>query len=161
MSRFLILLTILGAALTPTAMASEPGIDLAGELRCLALNIYFEARGEPDLGKRAVGHVVINRASDPRFPARLCDVVQQGGMRVRHRCQFSWWCDGRSDRPEDQTAWTESQALARRILWGRSLDPTSGALWYHARRARPSWRNALVRGPSIGRHIFYLAERDT
>jgi hypothetical protein len=29
----------------------------AGEIECLALNIYFEARGEPEMGQLAVGHV--------------------------------------------------------------------------------------------------------
>src|SRR5882672_3747420 len=47
------------------------------DLRCLALTIYHEARGEPELGKFAVAHVVVNRAHDPRFPRRICDVVYQ------------------------------------------------------------------------------------
>ena len=38
------------------------------EVECLALTVYFEARGEPDDGKRAVAHVVMNRVSDRRFP---------------------------------------------------------------------------------------------
>ncbi len=40
-------------------------------IHCLALNIYFEARGEPELGKHAVGHVVMNRVSDAKFPDRI------------------------------------------------------------------------------------------
>ncbi len=42
-------------------------LDADHEVECLALNIYHEARGEPDEGKVAVGHVVMNRAADPRF----------------------------------------------------------------------------------------------
>ena len=38
-------------------------------LRCMALNIYFEARGEPFLGKIAVGHVVLNRIAHSRYPS--------------------------------------------------------------------------------------------
>ena len=68
-------------------------------LRCMALNIYHEARGEPIEGKIAVGHVVLNRAASRRFPGQICAVVKQGGENRRYRCQFSWWCDGRSDRP--------------------------------------------------------------
>ena len=34
-------------------------IDILEEIDCLALNVYFEARGEPDLGKIAVSHVVL------------------------------------------------------------------------------------------------------
>ena len=129
--------------------------DLRDEIECLALNIYFEARGEPKTGKLAVGHVVLNRVSDERFPTSVCDVVRQGGEKRRHRCQFSWWCDGRSDEPEDYDAWKASQALARDVFWGFANDPTSGALWYHATYVKPIWRKSLVRGPLIGDHQFY------
>ena len=46
----------------------SPKIDIVGEIDCLALNIYFEARGEPKLGQIAVGHVVLNRVVDKRYP---------------------------------------------------------------------------------------------
>lgn len=135
------------------------GLDLQAELNCLALNIYHEARGEPSDGRLAVGHVVMNRASDPRFPDTPCAVIQQGGAEKRYRCQFSWWCDGRSDEPADLKAWKHSEVLARRIMWGISPDPTAGALWYHTKEVRPVWRKALDRGPVIGSHIFYVAEK--
>ncbi|MFQ5772978.1 MAG: cell wall hydrolase [Kiloniellaceae bacterium] len=131
------------------------GIDVYEELECLALTIYFEARGEPDEGKLAVGHVVMNRASHPLFPKAVCDVVRQGGDKLRYRCQFTWWCDGHSDRPTEWRAWERSKALARRIYWDYSQDPTGGALWYHAEGADPGWRHRLDPGPKIGRHVFY------
>jgi spore germination cell wall hydrolase CwlJ-like protein len=127
----------------------------AGEIECLALNIYFEARGEPEAGQLAVGHVVMNRVSSKRFPGTVCDVVQQGGVLRRHRCQFSWWCDGRSDKPRNERLWEKSGELALNIYWGRSADPTEGALWYHADYVKPAWRKDFERGPKIGRHIFY------
>ena len=130
-------------------------MDVTEELECLALTIYFEARGEPDKGKLAVGHVVMNRASHPFFPEAICDVVKQGGEKLRYRCQFTWWCDGLSDRPKEWQAWRKSMALARRVYWDHSADPTDGALWYHADTVQPSWRTALAPGPKIGRHLFY------
>jgi hypothetical protein len=129
--------------------------DLDKELRCLALNIYFEARGESDAGRSAVGHVVMNRVSDPRFPTTVCGVIQQGGETVRHRCQFSWWCDGRSDRPLDRRSWAAAETIARNVYWGLSEDPTRGALWYHADYVAPYWSKAFAKGPTIGRHVFY------
>ena len=101
------------------------------DIECLALNVYFEARGEPFIGKIAVAHVVLNRMRDRRFPASACMVVQQGNDRVRHNCQFSWWCDGKSDRPRHRTAWATSLAVAKEVYWGFAEDPTRGALWYH------------------------------
>ena len=134
--------------------------DLRQELDCLARNVYFEARGEPEVGRVAVAHVVMNRAASSRFPDTVCDVVRQGGENVRHKCQFSWWCDGRSDEPSDAVAWTDSQEVARLAYWGNSDDPTAGALWYHTTKVKPIWRKALVRGPQIGDHIFYVAPAD-
>lgn len=131
---------------------------VAAELECLALNIYFEARGESDTGKVAVGHVVMNRVSSKRFPKTICGVVQQGGEIRRHRCQFSWWCDGQSDAPADQMSWEKSVKVAQEIFWGLSDDPTKGALWYHADYVKPFWRRSYERGPKIGRHIFYRQE---
>ncbi len=143
-------------ALAASLVVPSPGAaGVSDEIECLALNIYFEARSEPDAGRLAVGHVVMNRVSNDRYPGNVCAVVRQGGEKVRNRCQFSWWCDGRSDRPRDRRAWKQSKAIATRIYWGFSEDMTEGALWYHAVYVRPAWRKILVRGRTIGRHIFY------
>ncbi|MFQ6018468.1 MAG: cell wall hydrolase [Kiloniellaceae bacterium] len=142
------------------AAPARAEVDVRQEVECLALTIYFEARGEPDAGKLAVGHVVMNRAAHPLFPKAVCAVVWQSGEKLRDRCQFSWWCDGRSDRPGDWRAWTRSKALARRVYWDYSTDPTGGALWYHADHVMPDWRKLLAPGPKIGRHIFYRPHGD-
>ena len=125
-------------------------------LRCLALNIYHEARGEPLQGKIAVAHVVLNRVAASQWPGQICAVVQQGGERRRYRCQFSWWCDGRSDRPRDVAAWRESLLVALLIRRGATDDPTKGALWYHADTVSPYWSKVFTPYKKIGRHIFYV-----
>ena len=132
-----------------------PRIDLSQSLDCLALNIYHEARGEPLDGQVAVAQVVMNRVGDAEFPGQVCEVVRQGGEWPRDRCQFSWWCDGRGDRPDDLAAWTGSKDLARRILAGSVDDPTGGALWYHADSVSPDWDMDISRQAKIGRHVFY------
>ena len=126
------------------------------EIHCLALNIYFEARGEPEAGQRAVGHVVMNRVDHRSYPSTVCGVIRQGGEQKLHRCQFSWWCDGKSDKPKTARAWKKAQKLAREIYIGNSKDPTNGALWYHATYVSPYWRKSLIQGDRIGQHIFYL-----
>ena len=130
-------------------------IELSDEATCLAQNIYFEARSEPVDGMLAVGHVVLNRVASKRFPNTICQVIRQGGEQRLHRCQFSWWCDGRSDKPVNKVAWNAARVLAWFIYHGHTEDPTDGALWYHADYVSPSWREAFVAGPQIGRHIFY------
>jgi len=125
------------------------------EISCLALNIYFEARLEPESGRRAVAHVVMNRVRDRRWPGSPCAVVRQGGTGYGPLCQFSWYCDGRSNTPRRNAYWDDALLQAERVYWGRSADPTDGALWYHATYVAPRWRHALTPGPRIGNHIFY------
>lgn len=125
------------------------------EIECLALTIYFEARGEPDRGKIAVGYVVMNRVVDPSFPDSVCAVVKQGGEVPLYQCQFSWWCDGLSDEPTDPMSWQQSYWIACLIYWQLVDDPTQAALWYHADYAHPPWKDGLAQGPTIGQHIFY------
>ena len=48
-------------------------------LKCMALNIYHEARGDNYAGKVAVSDVVLNRVNDTRYPNTICDVIYQGG----------------------------------------------------------------------------------
>lgn len=131
------------------------------EVRCLALNLYFEARSEKEMGQRAVGHVVMNRVKHPTYPNSVCEVVRQGGEKKLHHCQFSWWCDGRSDKPMDKKAWTLSMRLARKIYLGIFEDTTDGALWYHATYVKPYWSKSLLQGSKIGQHVFYLENQQT
>lgn len=118
---------------------------------CMALNMYWEARGEGSDGMIAVGWTVLNRMRSRRFPSTPCDVVYQGGQ--RRGCEFSWWCDGRSDRPRDARSWQLAQRLAERVLMAPPPDPTGGALYYHATSVRPGW--AHTRTTRIGQHLFY------
>lgn len=124
-------------------------------LVCLALNVYHEARGEPVEGREAVAHVVMNRVADPVFPDTICRVVMQGGEVRRYRCQFSWYCDGRSDKPFDDEAWGEAMATAQLVMRGWTTDQTGGALYYHAKSVRPRWADEFEVTATIGDHIFY------
>ncbi|MCG7880512.1 MAG: cell wall hydrolase [Candidatus Thiodiazotropha endolucinida] len=134
-------------------------LEISKEIDCLARNIYFEARSESEQGQLAVGHVVMNRVAHEGYPDSVCAVVKQGGEKRRYRCQFSWWCDGRSDIPMNKKAWQRSQDLAEAVYRGQSKDPTDGALWYHADYVNPVWSTALVLGKKIGQHLFYLSKK--
>ena len=150
--------TALPVALIGLALVSNSAsADVAGEaeIQCLALAIYFEARGEALEGRHAVGHVVLNRVSDRKFPNDICSVIRQGGEYPRYRCQFSFWCDGRSDDPKDAKAWSKSRIISERIYWGFIADPTDGALWYHADYVAPKWGSEFKQVGKIERHIFY------
>ncbi len=130
------------------------GAELERSVHCLALNIYHEARSEPELGQRAVAAVTLNRVASGEFPRSVCGVVQQGG-KGRANCQFSWWCDALTDRPRESAAWLHALDLSRKTLSGLTADPTGGALYYHAVHVEPGWSQDFRRTARIGRHLFY------
>lgn len=138
----------------------------AEAVMCLALNMYWEAKNQSMIGQLAVGQVVMNRVEDSRFPNTVCEVVYQGQHRpswkdptkehpIRHKCQFSWYCDGKSDEPKDSVTWIESIRIADMALQSSNFDVTEGALWYHADYVYPYWADHLERVVTIEDHIFY------
>ncbi len=128
--------------------------ELPSETHCLALNLYHEARGEDASGVVAVGNVVLNRVESKRFPSTVCKVVKQGGQR-RYKCQFSWWCDGRSDKAKNKASWQEMVWLAQKLLDGSIADNTDGALFYHTSNVNPYWNVKMTPKVRLGTHIFY------
>ena len=118
---------------------------------CLAEALYWEARGEGEDGMLAVSAVVLNRVEDERFPDTVCEVVREGGE--SRGCQFSWWCDGKSDHPTERELWIEILELSHTYLATRPADPTDGALFYHANYIKRPWRRQQT--AQIGKHIFY------
>ena len=136
------------------------------DILCMALNVYHEARSQSLAGQVAVMHVVKNRMADKHFPSGACEVIYQGPTRkswknngtyipIRNRCQFSWWCDGKSDKPRDAQSWDYALSLAE---WFTSLtifDFTDGALFYHAYYVTPGWAKKKERTGRIEDHIFY------
>ena len=127
--------------------------SLKHEQDCLALALYWEARGEGRHGMLAVGWTILNRVESGDFPGTPCTVVRQGGERPP--CQFSFWCDGRSDRPRNERSWNEAQIVAAELLTDPPRDPTRGALFFHSTNVRPSWTRTRTRTATIGAHVFY------
>ena len=134
----------------------------AEALVCLALNVYHEARDQPFIGQVAVAQVVMNRVYDDRYPDTVCEVVEQGptyswteDFPVRHRCQFSWYCDGKSDKPKDKQAWEDAMMIAHGVYHGNLDDFIEGATHYHATYVHPEWAETKTRIAQIGDHIFY------
>lgn len=125
------------------------------EIQCLATAIYFEARGEPSIGQKAVAQVILNRVEDDAYPESVCEVVYQNQDR-RNACQFSFACDGIPDKTSDSRAWKKATAIASQTLRGRNpVMSQAKATHYHASNVRPRWASSLKRVQKIGRHIFY------
>ena len=131
-------------------------------LVCLALNVYHEARDQPFIGQVAVAQVVMNRVDDWRYPDTVCEVVKQGptyswkqDYPIRNRCQFSWYCDGKSDKPRDTYAYQMAQNIAHGVYYGNLDDFVEGATHYHATYVQPEWAETKTKTVQIDDHIFY------
>jgi len=160
------------------------------QMVCLAENIYFEARAEGVEGKAAVANVTRNRVNSELFPNTYCEVVQQGPVREswktkqdpnladservyyprKHKCQFSWYCDGQKDiiwanyEKTGQTiklnaeAWRQSVEIAIWTLGYGSYtvnDNTGGATYYYAHNlVYPHWADDFEVTEIIGNHTF-------
>ena len=107
------------------------------EIECLAKAVYFEARGESFAGRMAVAAVVINRKALPHYPGTLCGVVTEQRRPGLHFCQFSFFCDGKPDRPLDESAWIDAIAISVGALEG--CVTTGTATHYHADYVNPDW----------------------
>lgn len=149
------------------------------EAYCLAQNIYWESSVDNLAGQAAVADVVLNRVADSRWPNTICDVVKEGPVReswktkqdpdlpdnervynpIRNRCQFSWYCDGRSENvmsPEENPKWRLAQEIAYKMIhYGYLRGISEGATHYHATYVSPEWSKRYTVIGRIGLHIFY------
>jgi spore germination cell wall hydrolase CwlJ-like protein len=127
----------------------------AKDLNCLAQAVYFEARGESYRGQVAVAQVVMNRLAHPLYPKTICNVVFQDSKH-RGACQFSFACDGRSEKATEPEAWKQAEEIANKVASGEIYLPeVANATHYHASYVYPDWAPRLKRVTKIGMHIFY------
>jgi hypothetical protein len=123
----------------------------------LIRTIAFEAGEEPDEGKAAVAHVVLNRTKSGRWGDTIKDVVTRPW-------QFEPWMTRRKEigrlSPNDPR-YQDAARIADAVLSGQMPDPTAGATHFlnptivRQRRggSLPSW--AQGEGQPIGQHTFY------
>ena len=106
---------------------------------CMAEAIYFEAGNQPLVGKIAVAAVILNRVYSMDYPDSICEVVHQGPVReswkkngvfypIKNKCQFSYYCDGRSDIPKFGPTWEDCLMVAEWALQDEwFIDQVEGA----------------------------------
>ena len=141
---------------------------------CRAENVYFESRNQGPTGWYAVISVTMNRVKDKRYPDTICGVVKQGPTReswkqngtyypIKHKCQFSWYCDGKADNIHENNMkiYKKIYNLSYLSLIKDTpiLDITDGATHYHADYVTPAWARTKTKTIEIGDHIFYKWEK--
>ncbi|MBB4837951.1 spore germination cell wall hydrolase CwlJ-like protein [Sphingomonas kyeonggiensis] len=133
-------------SLSDAVAAQDAPASLDRELNCLAVSIYYEAKGEPLSGQLAVADVILNRTESGRFPTSVCGVVTQRG-------QFSFVRGGKLPTPPSNGQWKKALAVAQVAMKDQWDSPVPEALYFHARYVKPSWKRARV--GSVGNHVFY------
>lgn len=131
--------------------------DEQRSLTCLALNVYHEARGEPEAGQYAVAEVTMNRVASRHYPNTICGVVYQRNwdvLRKRYVSAFSWTEFDTVPSPRDRE-WRDAQRIANDVYVGRYDAQLNGALFYHSKYIKPSWARGKLPVARIGRHVFY------
>lgn len=131
----------------PSSISKNGGtMILAKAILCLALTIYHEARGEPELGQKAVAYVTYNRAETPND---ICKVVYE-------KNQYSWTSDPKL-QVRDKLAFSEAKQIAVEVLHDtrRVNDPTKGATHFHNHKVKPAWSKRFKRTLKVGNHTFY------
>ena len=132
-------------------------------LKCLADNIYHEARGEDKDGWISVASITLNRVESKRYPNDVCGVVWQKNCNVKYpayngcTAQFTWTWDGKDDSINEKDVYAEIKDVAEQILTGETDTVFPGATLYHTHQVSPSWSKSpkTTHVGDIGGHKFY------
>ena len=128
----------------------------------LIRTIVFEGSGETEIGKIAIGYVVLNRKKSGKWGDSIEDVVTSPW-------QFEPWMTRRKAMKELATTdprYKDAARIADEVLMKDVADPTDGATHFLnpviVRKRRggtlPLW--AQGKGQPIGRHVFYAPSND-
>jgi N-acetylmuramoyl-L-alanine amidase len=109
----------------------------------LTLNIYHEARSEPQIGQVAVAHVTLNRAKQQNISIK--DVLEQPR-------QFNW-IEKKSYIPRNIPVFF--QCMQSALIAVSSQDFTAGATHFHLVSKKPKWSSNLTYIDQYGSHKFY------
>lgn len=135
------------------AVDPEGAASVDDAIVCLSRTIYWEAKGGTDADMSAVANVVLNRLGHEGYPDTICGVVKQGSE--KKACQFSWWCDGRSDEVKEDDRYAAAKEIARKALNQQLTDSTRGAMYFHDRNVKPAWASEYIRTAETGKFLFY------
>ena len=94
------------------------------------------------------------------FPNTFCGVVHQAnktknGKLIKHKCQFSYYCDGKEETFYNGLAYEKVVKIAYLVLEDVSVEFLGEALYYHAVYVNPSWAKHKEYLGRAGLHKFY------
>jgi len=133
------------------------------QLKCLAMNIFYEAGNESLSGQAAVARVVMNRIASG-FGKNPCAVIYQSTyvdkfvddeLQKVKLCQFSWVCEDKVDPNKNNPKFKQAEQIAYNVLAYDAYTEVvpKSALFFHNLQVDPLWPYKQV--AKIGNHIFY------
>jgi spore germination cell wall hydrolase CwlJ-like protein len=131
----------------PIQFASPPPNSILDpeQVNCLSQVIFHEARNQSQLGQRAVGTVVLNRAKQAN--KSICEITNS-------KNQFA-----PSKEIKDQQSWNISYTLAQYLMSEyhskNFFDVTYGSTYFHTGKVRPVWSKKMEYVTQIEDHLFY------
>jgi len=154
---FVGVLVLVAGAFVFALQATWEHRDERRDLVCLARNVYFESRGEPLAGQRAVAEVTMNRLASGRYPRTVCGVVYQKNwdpLRGRYVGAFSWTEFDTLPTPTGEQ-WLQAWEVAEAVYYNRQPHVLDGAMFFHATYIKPDWAKTKKPIAKIGGHVFY------
>lgn len=133
----------LGETIGASNYQSSRGSNIGrGDIYTLARAIHAEARGEPYVGKVAVGAVILNRVRHPSFPNTIAGVIYQPRA-------FTAVDDGQINLdPDNEAIRAATDAM-------NGWDPSGGAIYYfNPVKATSKWIWSRPLITIIGDHRF-------
>ena len=141
----------------------------------MAEALFFETGNQPMIGVLGAAEVILNRVESNRWPNSVCGVVHQGPLNkwwkkqgkivpVKWKCQFSYYCDGKSDDVSNivgTKTWAKVIKAVNFVysqfgkLQRDGISITNGATHYHTTRVNPRWGPLLEHTITIQDHKFF------
>jgi len=122
---------------------------------CLALNVFYEARGAPRFDQEAVAAVTINRAEEQH--RSVCHVIEEPK-------QFSWTAHYRLKVPRlsnllERRAWINALKTARTVLYNKGVQERfANVMYYHTRYVKPRWDRHMRVAFTTRSHTYFYRD---
>ena len=130
----------------PTTKVKSPN---KRDLECLSLSIYWESKGEGRNGMILTGLVVMNRVKHKSFPDTVCEVIKAPRA-------FSWYWDGKSDKPKELDRYKLAQSISKELLnGGHSGKMPPSVTFFKKCRTKSKFFDQLRHKTREGDHCFY------
>ena len=136
------------------------------DLKCLAVTIYAEARGEPYIGQISVAYTLVNRATKKS----ICKValapkqysVFNNNPKLR-AIALSPTLEPKQKNEIDVVAWLQAMEVAETVLRKETPDHSNGATHYVAYKSLnhiPRWTYIFKKTSKIGNHTFFKEKKE-